>query len=287
MNKPNPLVPQGSLTDKGPGHVRLTVFAILAVHLVMLGVLLIAGCNKGGEPAPQDQAGTGLPSAPTDLPPAPTDLPPVASSNAPATPAIPPAPTGTAPVSNQVTEPTALVPVAPKLPVIPELPPVPPPPSLTEHTVVRGDSFYTLGKKYGVGSKAIAEANPGVDSTKLKLGQKLKIPPAKQATAPAAVAGASGTASTDSVVTASGETVHVVKSGDTLWVLSRKYGVKESAIRSANNLRSSRLVVGQKLKIPGKAAPPVEAAPAVPAVPAAPATPPVVLPPAGTAPGNP
>ena len=46
MNKPNPLVPQGTFADKGKSHIRITVFAILAVHVVLLGVLLIAGCNK-------------------------------------------------------------------------------------------------------------------------------------------------------------------------------------------------------------------------------------------------
>ena len=48
----------------------------------------------------------------------------------------------------------------------------------TEHVVVKGDNFFDLSKKYHVSTKAIAAANPGIDSTKLKIGQKLKIPAA-------------------------------------------------------------------------------------------------------------
>ena len=47
------------------------------------------------------------------------------------------------------------------------------------HTIAKGDSFYTLGKKYNVGLKAIADANPGVNPNRLKIGDKVKIPPPK------------------------------------------------------------------------------------------------------------
>jgi hypothetical protein len=76
MNKPNPLVPQGSFAEKGHGHVRITVFAILAVHLVLLGVLLIAGCNKGGEQQPPEP-----PPTDTGVPPLPPEPPPSVPTN--------------------------------------------------------------------------------------------------------------------------------------------------------------------------------------------------------------
>ncbi|MFM1768456.1 MAG: hypothetical protein RJA22_985 [Verrucomicrobiota bacterium] len=291
MNKPNPLVPQGSFADQGQGNVRLTVFAILGVHLVLLGVLLIAGCNKGAEPSaeqpPVDPTAVNLPPEP---PPVPTDLPPAAPTNELSTAgahATPTTPVGAAPVgAPPVTPSNTLAEVV--LPPIPQ-PEIPPAPAFTEHTIVRGDSFYTLGKKYKVGFKAIAEANPGVDSAKLKIGQKVKIPPSKTAGAAAPAAAAVGAPADAGLSAPSGDVTHTVKSGDNLWSLSRKYGVKESAIRSANNLRTSRLVVGQKLKIPGKAAPvapPVETAPAVPAAPPVPALPPIPAAPAAPAPGG-
>jgi membrane-bound lytic murein transglycosylase D len=46
--------------------------------------------------------------------------------------------------------------------------------------------------------------------------------------------------------------VHVVKSGDSLWSVSRKYGVSVPALASANGLSSSAgLVAGARLEIPG------------------------------------
>src|SRR6185436_20161454 len=76
MNKPNPLVPQGTFPDKGKAQIRITVFAILAIHVVLLGVLLIAGCNKKTD-TDLTQNNTGLPPIPpveTNWPaPVPTD----------------------------------------------------------------------------------------------------------------------------------------------------------------------------------------------------------------------
>ena len=64
-------MPQGSFQDKGKSHVRITVFAILAIHVVLLGVLLIAGCNKKPEVenAETTVANQPPPAAATDWPP--------------------------------------------------------------------------------------------------------------------------------------------------------------------------------------------------------------------------
>ena len=45
--------------------------------------------------------------------------------------------------------------------------------------------------------------------------------------------------------------VHTVVRGDTLWGLSRKYGVSVGAIKRANNMTSDTIVLGKKLQIPG------------------------------------
>lgn len=45
--------------------------------------------------------------------------------------------------------------------------------------------------------------------------------------------------------------VHTVKQGDTLWGISRRYGVTVQSIEKANNLADpGRLAVGQRLTIP-------------------------------------
>jgi LysM repeat protein len=46
--------------------------------------------------------------------------------------------------------------------------------------------------------------------------------------------------------------VHTVGRGDTLWGLSKQYGVPASAIKEANGLTRDTIVLGAKLKIPSK-----------------------------------
>jgi LysM repeat protein len=273
MNKPNPLVPQGTFADKGKSHIRITVFAILAVHVVLLVVLLIAGCNKketGGQ-----TGDTGLPAQPGPLTnDSPTwPLPPaggLTSNTGAAGGLIPPPPSN----GNTVTS----------------FPPPPPPPpdnathdpaasGATEHTIVKGDSFWTLSKQYKVGYKAIADANPNVDSTRLKLGQKIKIPaPKTPGTSAAPVNGASSLAPASSNPGA--ETTYAVKSGDNLIKIAKSFGVTPKELQRANHLPTTKITVGQKLKIPSK----------TPAAPPEPATPPPGIPaslPDAAAPGVP
>jgi LysM repeat protein len=241
MNKPNPLVPQGTFPDKGKAQIRITVFAILAVHVVMLGVLLIAGCNR----KTQDQADAGLPPVPP---------PPVADTN---WPAQPPA-AATPEVARLAPTPVAPVPetVAPTPP-----PSEPVPAGVSEHTIAKGESFYTLGKKYGVGYKAIAEANPGVNPNRLKIGDKVKIPSPKTA----GVAALNGTIAPAPVD--GGVRTYKVKSGDNLGKIGTMFGVTAKQLRTANNLKTDQIKVGQTLKIPMKETAAVDSIPPVPAAP--------------------
>lgn len=276
MNTPNPLVPQGTFQDKGKAQVRITVFAILAVHLVALGVLLIAGCNKKAEPEVAADNTTGLQPPPipggagdTNWPGNPggaVTLPPGGLAADPGQPLPPPVAT---------TQEVAAIAPPPTIPLTPPQPdPVPSAPvaSGSEHTISKGESFYTIGKKYGVGFKAIADANPGVNPNRLKIGQKIVIPAGKgPSTGGAFVAAPAGESTVKT---------YKVKSGDNLMKIAKNQGVNVKEIRALNNLRTDRITVGQTLKIPVKAAaavpPPVETAPPVPA----PA--PITLPPATT-----
>ena len=45
---------------------------------------------------------------------------------------------------------------------------------------------------------------------------------------------------------------YTVKSGDSLWSISKKFGVSVSELKEANNLSSNLLSIGQNLIIPGK-----------------------------------
>ena len=56
--------------------------------------------------------------------------------------------------------------------------------------------------------------------------------------------------------TAGTQQTYKVKSGDNLIKIAQQFGVTVRALRSANNLTTDRITVGQTLKIPAKAAAP-------------------------------
>src|SRR6185503_4603751 len=119
-------------------------------------------------------------------------------------------------------------------------------------------------KKYGISAKAIQDANPGVDPLKLQIGKKINIP--SRSAAPVVTPGGPGALPAD----VTGEVIYVVKSGDRLELIAKKYGITAKAIADANNLKTlNKIVVGQKLKIPVKAQPPAPVDNAPPAVPPA------------------
>jgi LysM repeat protein len=236
MNNESQMSLQGSLLEqknRGRARVKIAVFVVLAIHGVgLMALLMLQGCQKPPEPPP--------------VPPESTNTPPVFVE-----PTNPPAP------------PTNATPAATDTTVVPSTPPTPPiapdvgtlpPAGATEYTIVKGDYLSTIAKKFHVTVKAIEEANPGIDSKKLKIGQKIHIP------APSAPAAATTPTAMDTGTTG-GEQTYSVKSGDTLGSIAKEKGTTVKALRAVNNLKTDRITVGQKLKIPVKAsAAPVEPA---------------------------
>jgi LysM repeat protein len=240
MNEPSPLVPQGSFESQArrKSHVKIAVFSILAVHVVVLGGLLILGCKRDDKSAGTDTAGTPPPMT-NDL-----GTPPPFGSDVVTTGAPEPAPT--APVAGTTTTPTT-----PTTPTAPLTPPVTVPPTgtapieagaMTEHKIAPGESFSTLATKYGVTLKAIQDANPNLVPTKLQIGTVVKIPPkAVVAPRPAATADTADT--------------YTVKSGDTLGKIADLHKTTVKELQRLNNLATTQIKVGQKLKLPPRTAP--------------------------------
>jgi membrane-bound lytic murein transglycosylase D len=113
------------------------------------------------------------------------------------------------------------------------------------HAVVNGDSFYKIAKAKSVSVRALSDANPGVDSARLRIGQVLRVP----------VSGAAPTAtSAPSTALASKtsrwESLYVVKSGDTLSSIAKANRTTIKSLKASNGLRGDRIVAGTKLKIP-------------------------------------
>jgi LysM repeat protein len=231
MNNQSPLIPSGSLLEqrnKGRARVKIAVFLVLAIHGVGLMALLMQGCNK------KDDATANNAAAPSD------------STNTPAPTFVEPTNTPAAP-TNLITPPTnAAVTPPPIEPVQPIT--APPPTAASDYVIVKGDTFSTVAKKFHVSVKALLDANPSVEPTKLKIGQTIHIPAAPTAVT-AGTAGTIGASTADAG--AAGQT-YSVKSGDSLTKIAGEFGVSVKALRSANNLKTDKIVVGQKLKIPAK-----------------------------------
>jgi LysM repeat protein len=221
----------------------MVVLSILGIHLVLLIALLIAGCKKTTEPPPDLSTNTAFQPLPP-LEPATNvwaQAPPISNPPPEPVPVTPsPLPPPTQPPDQPVVQPP---PTAPPTP-----PPVSPPTAEgeREHKVAANDSFYALAKKYGVSMKAIAEANPGVNSKKLKVGQKLRIPPPTASAPPGATATRTGALGEG----AAEAKTYAVKSGDTLNKIAKAHKTSVKKLMAANNLRTTQIKVGQKLKIP-------------------------------------
>ena len=239
MNTPNPLIPKGSLleqTAKGKPHLRVACI-IVAIHMVFLGGLLIQGCKK------EDLNAKANPPT-NDI-----ALPPLDQSNL--YPTNPPQQTNLLPQDlTQTPAPPATNPTPQNLPLMP--PPVESAAPTREYVVVKHDSFSIIGKKFGVSWSAIAKANPGVDSTRLKVGQKLVVPAQASPTIATAAAGNSS------------ENSYVVKTGDTLHKIARANGTSVNEIKALNGLKTDRIKVGDKLKLPASKPAPVTATPGGP-----------------------
>jgi LysM repeat protein len=226
----SPLVPQGSFLEqknKGRARVRIAIFVVLAVHGVGLMALLLGGCKPNGSQ-------TGLQDGQSD-----TNTVADQSTNS-----MHPITETNPSVTQQISNPPSVIPD--------NVPPVTSPPATTqvatEYKIVKGDTFAKIAKQYHVPVQALVDANPGVEPSKLKIDQKIKIP---------AVASNSISSPTTAGVTGTGGgQTYSVKSGDTLTKIATQFGTSVKAIRSLNHLKTDAIKVGQKLEIPSKSSDP-------------------------------
>lgn len=117
------------------------------------------------------------------------------------------------------------------------------------YTARVGDSTRNLARVFGVDRDRLRQDNKLWYLQQLAAGHTLSIRlPSGSQQAPARLAGRATPASRP----ASGRrsTVHTVRAGESLSRLAAGYGTSVRALRRANGLRSSRILVGQKLRIP-------------------------------------
>lgn len=118
------------------------------------------------------------------------------------------------------------------------------------HTIQAGETLYRLSVKYNITTQAICEANPGLSSENFRSGQVIIIP----------VQSASKTEKETPKATAKEETtvkmndwkdMHKVERKETIFSISREYGITEEELTAANpELKNGKLKRGTFLFIP-------------------------------------
>lgn len=116
--------------------------------------------------------------------------------------------------------------------------------SFLEHVVRRGENLGVIARRYRVSVSDLRDANPRVRPTRLQIGQVLVVPtlggsPAGRASAPAT------RESPRSVST------HLVRRGETLGAIARRYRVSVGALQEWNGLRGTTIRAGQRLRVAG------------------------------------
>lgn len=118
------------------------------------------------------------------------------------------------------------------------------------HTIQAGETLYRLSVKYNITTQAICEANPGLSSENFRSGQVIIIP----------VQSATKTEKETPKATAKEETtvkmndwkdMHKVERKETIFSISREYGITEEELIAANpELKNGKLKRGTFLFIP-------------------------------------
>lgn len=135
------------------------------------------------------------------------------------------------------------------------------PRAATTVTVARGDTLYSLAKKYNTSVDELANMNSLSAPFALSVGQKIKVPgdvvivPEKTSSVTHSVA--RGAATTTRVELSEIK----VGAGDTLYSMSRKYSIPVNDLAVMNNLSAPfTLSIGQTLKVPNLKSAPVRMA---------------------------
>ncbi len=209
---------------------RIRWWAVL-ILLVLVPSLLV-GCTRSATTVEPPKADVAQPVA-TD-PPAPAADTPVSAEEQPE-----PGPQPTAEVvpTEQAGEPTR----APK--ATPKATPESPPPEATAapwadeqiHTVLAGDTLFTIALLYDVAVEDIVARNNIINVHQIEVGQQLVIPsPSAASPEPAA-----------------GEQIHIVQPGQNLFRIALQYNLSFETVAAHNGIPwPYTIYVGQQIKIP-------------------------------------
>ena len=112
-------------------------------------------------------------------------------------------------------------------------------PNFAAHEVKKGETLYSISKQYNVAADEIVKLNPDAKEG-VKIGQILIIPPTY----------ANTSAPVESTTKKSELKTHIVKKGETVYSISKQYGISQDALVSRNPGIDTELQEGKMLIIP-------------------------------------
>ena len=125
------------------------------------------------------------------------------------------------------------------------------PPNSIQYVIKSGDTLWKLSKTYGVSVQSISDLNPGIDPQNLQIGSMLCIP-----NAPMPTPMPTPTPTPTPRTCPTGSFSYTIQAGDTLWKLSRTYGVSVQSISDLNpGIDPQNLQIGSTLCIPNATMP--------------------------------
>ena len=124
---------------------------------------------------------------------------------------------------------------------------------VVQHKVRKGDTLETLAKKYRSDVKNIMLANNMRRPEPLTVGKTVRVPLVEVSSdeRPAAPQAAKAPAHKPETIE------HVVRPGDSLWNIAKRYGTTTQEIERLNRVTASNITLGQVLKIVPGAPPPL------------------------------
>ena len=108
----------------------------------------------------------------------------------------------------------------------------------TFHTIEAGETLYRLTVKYNVSAKAICDANPGLSAENFRIGQVIRIPAPDETPVVSDIDNSSKTAGAAGEIPAAVQSrcrdMHKVKRKETIYSISKEYGITEAELIEAN-----------------------------------------------------
>ncbi len=104
--------------------------------------------------------------------------------------------------------------------------------NISKHTVKAGETLYSISRLYNISVNALCTINNIAKDEILSIGEILNI-----------------TNFANPSTNTSNASYHIVKKGDTLYSLARRYGISIATLQQLNDLDSNLIFINQRLKL--------------------------------------